>query len=112
MDKEIIISYNKNFDNNGYVYNQVIKITENIASKFNKYLEERKANIYIKNKLLSDKELKILCTNYLISNENNYLTLTGLQLFIDFYLEKIYKPPKKDKTFERILWRNTMIKVI
>lgn len=111
MDK-IIINYRKEWGNDGTVYDQTIKLNKKILKNFNDYVKKRRENIINNFKhSYSNEEMKILYyTEELKENQKNYCTLTMLQLFIDFYLKTIYTPPKKDLTFERILWRNTIIK--
>ena len=108
-NKNITINYKKEFANDGTVYNQTITISNEIMKMFIKFIYEKKKNISSKS-FLYDEDLKILNV-HIISNVPNYLTLTGLDLFMKFYLKYIYEPPKKDKTYERILNRNTILKV-
>ena len=46
----------------------------------------------------------------LLLNDKNYINLTTLDHFKTFYIKEIYKPAKRDLDFERIKWRNTIIK--
>lgn len=81
---------------------------------FNKYLEEKKEEVgkrFYKNHCYSDWDLKLKSLDYL-SEGINYTNLIHLQLFTEFYLKKLYIAPKKDKNFERVLYRNTILQVI
>lgn len=112
------VNYRKNYSNNGTAYNQTITINKETAEKFNKYV------LYIKNKInykksWSNEDLKTsLYLKMLEINTHfetlNYINLTTLDCFMKFYLTWIYirKAPKRDKNYERIKWRNTIIKVI
>lgn len=111
----MIINYRKTWGNNGTVYNQTITINKDIAEKFNRYVLDIKNQINNK-KSWNDKDLKIFCYLKMLEINTlfetlNYINLTTLDYFIKFYLKTIYEPPKRDKTFERIKWRNTIIKV-
>ena len=106
------VSYRKNWSKDGTFYNQTITIDKKTAALFNDYVERA---------LQRDKEE--IQKNHIITNEQsmreyylkrlaigaNYTYLTTLDHFISFYLKAIYEPPKKDKDFERILNRNTII---
>ena len=110
------INYRKNFDNTGTVYNQTITINKELAEKFNKYISDIKNRINYK-KTWDNEDLKISCYLTMLEINTlfetlNYINLTTLNYFIKFYLKTIYNPPKKDKDFERIKWRNTIIKVV
>lgn len=109
-NKNIIISYQKEYGKNGTIYNQTIKISKEIQENFNKYLKEIKNNINFK-KQWSNEDLKISCYTECLQEGKNFLTLTMLDLFMKFYLKTLYTPPRKDSTYERIKWRNTIIKV-
>lgn len=97
------INYLKNWGNDGTVYNQTITIDKNIMGKFNEYI----------NKIKAIRESQRYSTIYIenLKEGKNYVTLTTLDYFMKFYLKYIYEPPKKDKMYERILWRNTIINV-
>ena len=111
----MIINYQKRWNpETGTCYTQTIKINNNIKEKYNKYLLDIKTDIdkkFFKNHCYSENDLKIKGINYL-DNGINFTNLIHLQTFIEFYLKIIYTPPKKDKNFGRILWRNTIIEVV
>ena len=111
MGKNIKISYQKEFGKNGVVYNQTIKISKEIKENFNKFIREIKNNINLK-KQWSNEDLKISCYTDYLQDGKNYVSLTMLDLFMKFYLKRIYEPPKKDLTYERIKNRNTIINVL
>ncbi len=114
MDQKIIINYQKHFGETGTCYNQTIKINQKIAKQFNQYIREKRNKISGKI-LMTSEELGILRYAGEIDTRKNsitFLSLTMLDLFMKFYLHNIYEPPKRDKTYERILWRNSIIKVI
>lgn len=97
------INYLKEYGNDGIVYSQTITIDKNIMGRFNEYITRIKdirksqgySTIYIET----------------LKEGINYVSLITLDYFMNFYIKYIYEPPKKDKTFERILWRNTIINV-
>ena len=110
------INYKKNYENNGTVYNQTITIDKEFAKKFNRYILDIKYKINNK-KSWSDEDLKIFCYLKMLEINTqfetlNYINLTTLDYFMKCYLTAIYEPPKRDKNFERIKWRNTIIKVL
>lgn len=110
--KKLTIDYKKHFANDGAVYTQTIKIPFNIAFEFNLYVNELKEKTE-KKSFYTSEDLKIL--DYLMHinfYNKTFINLTTLDYFKTFYIKKIYKPAKRDKDFERILWRNTIIKVI
>ena len=107
----IIINYKKEWSNDGTVYNQTIKVNKKIMKDFNKYIKIKKEAVQNKH-ILSNEDMKILYYLEYIEEGKNYTTLTTLDYFIKFYWHNIYIPPKKDRTFERMLWRNTIIQVI
>lgn len=108
----IKISYQKKWSNDGTFYNQTITIDQKTAVLFNSFVEK-----------ILDKDKEEIQKNHIITNEQakresylkrlalgaNYTYLTTLDYFMKFYLQTIYEPPKKDKTYERILNRNTII---
>lgn len=108
------VSYRKNWSKDGTFYNQTIAIDWLIAHEFNQYIID-----------ILQKDKKETIKTHVISNEQlqrqmfleplklgvNFTHLTTLDYFMKFYLNTIYEPPKKDKTFERILNRNTIILV-
>lgn len=109
--KDLRVNYFKKIGNDGTVYTQTIKVPFEIAFKFNQYVDDLQTKINKKN-IYTSEDLKIL--DYLIHiNFYNitFINLTTLEYFKKFYLKFIYNPPKKDKNFERILYRNTIIEV-
>lgn len=115
-NKKIIVNYCKRWNpETGTCYTQTIKIDNTTKMMFNHYLTNAKKQAeknFIKNKhCYSENDLKIKSLNYLSSGVN-YTNLIHLQLFIEFYLKALYTPPKKDRDYERILWRNTILEVI
>ena len=109
--KNLTINYKKEWGNDGTVYTQTITISKEIAKKFNKYIEGIKKEIS-KKFVYSNQDMKILYYLENLEEGKNFTTLTELNYFKGFYIKNIYIPPKKDKDIERILWRNTIIKVI
>lgn len=107
--KNLKIDYKKSYGNDGTVYSQTITTTKEIIKKYNEYVEKTKEAIH-KNFVLSNENLKSLTYLKPLQYNINYLHLTELNHFKRFYLKEIYQPPKKDIDFERILWRNTIIK--
>ena len=106
MDK-ITINYKKEFNiYNEKEYNQTIIVSNEIKEKYNEYIKELKEI----HKEWADLDGTIL-HHYVkfLRDGKNYLTFFDLDYFKKFYLKKIYTPPKKDKNFERILNRNTII---
>lgn len=97
------INYLKRYGTDGTIYNQTITIDKNIMGKFNEYITRIKAI----------RKSQRYSTIYIETLQEgiNYISLTTLDYFMKFYLHNIYEPPKKDKTYERILWRNTIINV-
>lgn len=109
--KNLTIDYKKEFGNDGTVYTQTIKIPFNIAFEFNLYVNELKEKTE-KKSFYTSEDLKIL--DYLMHinfYNKTFINLTTLDYFKTFYIKKIYKPAKRDLDFERIKWRNTIIKV-
>ena len=110
------VSYIKNYGNDGTIYNQMITINKEIAEEFNKYILNIKNQINYK-KIWSNEDLRIssyakMLDIHLYTPTINYINLTTLDQFMKFYLKTIYEPPKRDKNYERILNRNTIIKVV
>lgn len=110
-NKKIIVNYQKEWGNDGTVYSQTITIKKEIAKKFNNYIKQLKEEAH-KKFILSNEDMKTLYYLEEVKEGKNYTHLTTLNYFTSFYLKHIYTPPKKDKNFERILYRNTIIKVI
>lgn len=111
--KNLKVNYRKNWGNDGTVYTQTIKITKEIAKKFNEYIKELKEET-AKNFILHDKDMEILYYLEELKDGTNYIGLTTLDYFKTFYIKNIYvsKTPKRDLNFERILKRNTIIEVL
>lgn len=105
------INYFKEWNNDGTVYTQTITIEKKYIEKFNELVRAKREEIS-KKFIISGEEMKILSYLEELQEGKNYTHLTTLDFFMKFYLKYIYEPPKKDKDFERILWRNTIIKVI
>lgn len=107
--KNLTIDYKKEFGADGTVYTQTITTTKEIIKKFNAYIEEIQEKA--KNKfVLSNEDMKNLYCLDLLLNDKNYINLTTLDHFKTFYIKEIYKPAKRDLDFERIKWRNTIIR--
>lgn len=106
------VSYLRNWDNSGTLYNQTITIDKETGVKFNNYVEtlwkqdkEKLNKTHVQDNEMAQRDmyLKRLALGV------NYTYLTTLDYFMKFYLHEIYEPPKKDKSYERILNRNTII---
>lgn len=110
MDKLIKVNYQKEFGEDGTVYTQTITTTKEIIRKFNAYVEELQEQAR-EHFVLSNDDMKTLYYLDLLLKDKNFVNLTTLNHFKTFYIKEIYKPAKRDKDFERILWRNTIIKV-
>lgn len=111
MKEKMKIDYKGRWGKDGTHYTQTITINDKIALSFNKYIEEEKDKIK-NNFVYTNEEMKLLCYCDSLEMGSNYTHLTTLEHFITFYKKFVYDPPKKDKSFERILYRNTIIKVI
>lgn len=105
------VNYLKEYGTDGTVYNQTITIEKEYLDKFNEIVNNEKIEIN-KKFLLSSYDMKILSYLENLKEGKNYVTLTTLDYFIKFYRKFIYIPIKDDKNFQRILWRNTVIKVV
>lgn len=104
------VNYLKEWSNSGAVYNQTITITKEMAKNFNNYINTLKNKVSLKS-FYSEQDLKDLSLEELKLGKN-YTNLIMLDRFMKFYIKEIYIAPKKDRNYERILWRNTIIKVI
>ena len=107
------VDYKKYWDNDGYVYNQTITINKNMMERFNYYIMEKKLEIdkkYLKTRHFSEKDLKIKSINYL-DKGINYCNLIQLELFLNYYFNKVYDPHLDDKFYKRLKYRNTIIYV-
>lgn len=109
--KNLTINYQKEWGNDGTVYSQTITTTKEIAKKFNEYIKGIKQEI-AKKFVYSNEDMKILYYLEDLKEGKNFTTLTELNYFKGFYIKNIYQPPKKDRDIARILWRNTIIKII
>ena len=108
------INYLKKYGTDGTVYNQTITIDIETAKMFNDYIKMKKMQVeqaFKEKRTYSNEDMKILYYLEELKEGKNYTHLTTLDYFMNFYLKCIYEPPKKDKTYERILWRNTIINV-
>lgn len=108
--KNLTIDYKKHWGNDGTVYTQTITTTKEIIKRFNTYVEELQDKTH-KHFAYTNEDIAILDKLELLLKNINYTNLTTLNYFKTFYIKEIYKPAKRDKDFERILWRNTIIKV-
>lgn len=106
-NKKMIVNYCQCWGESGTHYTQQIKIDTKTMEKFNNYIKELKEESN-KKFIYSDYDLKILNLKPLEKGVN-FTNLIHLELFTQFYIKKLYIPPKKDKDFERILNRNTVI---
>ena len=109
--QKMIVNYLQSWGPSGTHYTQQIKIDVNTMKLFNKYIEMLKKEVekdFLQNRVYTDENLNI---KYLepLKIGVNYTNLIHLRYFQSFYLHNIYTPPKKDKNYERILYRNTII---
>lgn len=104
------INYQKHYGPTGTVYNQTITINDKMATEFNKYLEEKKEET--SKKFIYTNEDMQLFTAESLDLGINFTNLRTLDQFIAFYHKNYINGPKKDKFFERLLYRNTIIQVI
>lgn len=105
------INYQKKWGNDGTVFTQTIKIDKDMAEKFNKYIVKLKDEA-VKKFICEEKDMKIIYYLEPLLNNVNYTTLTTLQYFVNFYLKNYIHGAKRDKDFERILYRNTIIEIV
>lgn len=108
------VNYLKEWGNDGTVYNQTITIDIETAKMFNQYIQMKKQQVeqsFKEKKTYSNEDMKILYYLEEIKEGKNFTSLTELDYFMKFYLHNIYEPPKRDKNYERILNRNTIINV-
>ena len=105
------VSYLEEWTDDGIIYNQTITIEKKYIEKFNEIVKAKKEEI-LKKIIHSYEDMKVYCCLQELKVGKNYTNPTTLDYFMKFYLKYIYEPPKKDKNFERILERNTIIKVI
>lgn len=105
------VNYQKKWGNDGTVYTQTIKIDKDMAEKFNKYVTKIKETL-IGKFIYSNEDIKILSYLETLENKMNYTTLTTLNHFHNFYLKNYIHGAKRDKDFERILYRNTIIEIV
>lgn len=90
MKNKIIVSYQKQFDNNGTCYTQTIKINKNFIRYINKLIEHEKENNFNNMALYNSMGIFSVCNLFwyleaLQENEVNYLTITQLH-FIRYYI--------------------------
>jgi len=109
--KNLTINYQKEWGNDGTVYTQTITTSKEIIKKFNEYIRKLKEETH-KKFIYNNEDMKILYYLEELKEGKNFIGLTQLGYFKGFYIKNIYNPPKRDKDIERILWRNTIIKVI
>lgn len=104
------IDYKKNWDNEtGTCYRQTITIDKETMEKFNNYIMNKKIEVdnnFFKTHLYSENDLKIKSIDYL-EEGINYTNLIHLRLFMIFAINNLEK-----ENLKRILYRNTIIKVI
>lgn len=105
------INYLKEWGKDGTVYNQTITIEKEHIKKFNEIVKEEKET-KSKKFIFTNEDMDILYGLEELKEGKNYTNLTTLSYFIWFYKNYIHKSSEKDKDFERILWRNTIINVI
>ena len=105
------INYQKKWGNDGTVYRQTIKIDKDMAGKFNEYVMKIKETL-IGKFIYSNEDMKIMSYLEPLENNINYTHLTTLEYFIRFYLKNYINGAKRDKDFERILYRNTIIEIV
>lgn len=101
------INYLKNWGKDGTVYDQTVTIDKTLMEQFNNYILDLKTNIDLKFTLkhtYSENDLKIKSVDYLTTGFN-YTNLIVLNLFIVFC-------QKNNIDITRLLYRNTIIKVI
>lgn len=109
---KIKVNYQKRWGNSGTCYTQTIKIDNNLAKRYNNYLEMLKAKVEVnfkKTHVYSDYDLKIKNLDYLRRGVN-YTNLTQLGLFLEL-INMINKDENQKIDFKRVLWRNTIIEV-
>jgi len=110
----IKINYRKIIDKNGNVYNQTITITKDICEEYNEFVKNLMIERYLKltnKKAVTEQEKELLTCARILEKGLNLITMDDLDYFMKFYLWTTTLP-KENKTFERILWRPTIIKVI
>lgn len=104
---KIIIDYKKHYGNNGTVYDQTATIDKNTMEEYNNFLNDLKTEIdlkFTKKRTYSENDLKIKSIDFLEKGVN-FTNLIHLNLFIVFC-----QKTKRDIT--RLLYRNTIIKVV
>lgn len=107
------IDYKKHWGNCGTVYSQTITIDKKTMEDYNNYISDLKTKVdleFLKKHSYSEQDLKIKSIDYLEKGVN-FTNLIHLQLFIEFYNKNIRKD-YFDKDIKRVLWRNTIIKVV
>ena len=104
---KIVIDYKKRCGNNGTVYDQMATIDKNTMEEYNQFLNDLKTEIdlnFMKTHIYSENDLKIKSIDFLEKGVN-FTNLIHLNLFIVFC-----QKTKRDIT--RLLYRNTIIKVV
>jgi hypothetical protein len=112
--KIISVNYQKRWGSSGTCYSQKIKIDNDLAQKYNNYLDIQKAKTesnFKKTHTYSEYDLKIKNLDFLRKGVN-YTNLIHLGVFLELInvLNKDIKEENKID-FKRILWRNTLIEV-
>ena len=105
------INYQKKWGNDGTVFTQTIKIDKDMAEKFNKYIVGIKDEV-VKKFIYSRADMDVLSYLEPLLDDINYTHLTTLNYFKTFYLKNYIHGAKRDKDFERILHRNTIIEIV
>ena len=109
--KIISINYQKHWGSSGTCYSQTIKIDNDLAQRYNNYLDMLKAKIECNFKnthTYSDYDLKIKNLPFLEKGVN-YTNLIHLGVFLE--LINLLNKDEKKIDFKRVLWRNTIIEV-
>lgn len=109
--KIISVNYQKRWGNSGTCYSQTIKIDNDLAKKYNSYLNKLKEDVekrFKESHVYSDYDLKIKSIDYLFRGVN-YTNLIHLGVFLEL-INELNKQGKKID-FKRVLWRNTIIEV-
>ena len=84
--ENIKVSYNENWDCEGYHTTQNIKVSKELFDKFNIFLESNRESIVRKN-LISSDEMNLMVFGRKIDRLNKCLTLTQLRLLYQFLME-------------------------
>ena len=84
--ENIKVSYNENWDCEGYHTTQNIKLSKNLLDRFNIFLADCRKPIEKKH-LITNAEMELLAYGKNIDNLNRYLHLTQLRLFYQFLMQ-------------------------